>query len=239
MLRDPELESKAIYLVTLAGNEATLENIENALSRLFRDSEALGISGRTRLFVYITGEGNDQNMMHLPNNEVLSKEDVNQWLWKLRATWGYSRTITLVLDICRTNENDPHVNMHDGTELVFSCSPGEEALALKFSRDTPHSCFMLAFVLASPISARCSSAKLVATVEQRLGQLTEIGREAALNAGKGGEVSGPQQPNWAQRSVSDVRFRQLLFSHDLFGTATGWVNISWPRTNAFQNQSSA
>jgi hypothetical protein len=78
MLRDPELESEAIYLVTLAGNEATPENIENALSRLFRDSEALGISGRTRLFVYITGEGNDQNMMHLPNNEVLSKEDVNQ-----------------------------------------------------------------------------------------------------------------------------------------------------------------
>jgi hypothetical protein len=89
------------------------------------------------------------------------------------------------------------MNMHDGTELVFSCSPGEEALALKFSRDAPYSCFMLAFVLALPVSPMCSSAKLIATVEQRLGQLTEIGRGAALNAGEENEVSGPQQPNWA------------------------------------------
>ncbi|CAE6409478.1 unnamed protein product [Rhizoctonia solani] len=204
ILGDPELKSEVIRLVTLAGNEATPKNIDKALAQLFHDSEALGIPGRTKLFVYITGEGNDQNMMCLPNKETLSKGNIDQWLQELRTTWGYSRPITLVLDICRANKDELYTNMHGGTEFIFSCSPGEKALALKFDRDTPYSSFMLAFVIASPISSRSSDAKFVAAVEQRLEQLTEVGRQAASRWG--GELPGSQRPDWTQCSVSNVRF---------------------------------
>ncbi|KAF8674155.1 hypothetical protein RHS04_07403 [Rhizoctonia solani] len=194
VLEDPDLESEFIRFAILAGSEATLQNIEKALDQLFHDSGALGIPGRTRIFVYFTGEGSGQNTMRLQNNLFLSKKDIDQWLWQLRATWGYSQTITLVFDICRVNKDEPFISMHDGVELICSCSPGQKAPALKFAEDTLYSSFMLAFLIASTVSSRSSIHKLKKDIEQRVVQMTEVGEMAALRQKI--EPPGPQTPDW-------------------------------------------
>ncbi|CAE6409483.1 unnamed protein product [Rhizoctonia solani] len=202
MLDEPTLKSEAIHFRALPGQKATPENIENALAQLFHDSESLGMPGHTRLFVYFTGEGDGQNRMCLPNNKFLCEEDINWWLRDLRATWGYSQPITLLLDVCRTNKDMPRIQMHQGANLIFSSSLNQKAHALRFKpdRDMPYSCFMLAYIIASHASLNCTKPEFLANVEHRLRQLTTL---TSLIASKiGGGDPGSQQPDWSQAVVS-------------------------------------
>ncbi|CAE7061150.1 unnamed protein product [Rhizoctonia solani] len=198
MLNDPALDSEFIYFIELAGKDATPETIKDGFARLYRDSEALVTVGCPNLFVYLTGEGDaDQNRMHLLDGEFLSADDINLWLSELRISCRYTRPITIVLDICRTNKDIPSAKMHSGVELIYSSSPGEKAHALRFEseRDTPYSSFMLALVITSFISLT-SATEFVATLEQWLKQLTELIRSRASE--KGDEDPGPQNPDWSQ-----------------------------------------
>ncbi|CAE6423638.1 unnamed protein product [Rhizoctonia solani] len=199
MLKDPALDSEIIYLIELAGSDATPENIRESLAQLYCDSEALVTVGRPKLFVYLTGEGDaDRNRMHLLDGEFLSEQDIDRWLWELRTSCGFTRPITLVLDICRTNKDVPSAKMRHGVGLIYSSSSGEKAHALQFKseQDTPYSSFMLAFVIASSVSPTSTTAEFVEAVEQRLGQLTGLIKLAASR--KCDEDPGPQHPDWSQ-----------------------------------------
>ncbi|KAJ1307805.1 hypothetical protein OPQ81_001888 [Rhizoctonia solani] len=141
--------------------------------------------------------------MYLLGGEFLSAEDIDRWLWELRTSCGYTRPITLVLDICRINEDKPSTKMHRGVGLIYSSSLGEKAHALQFKseQDTPYSSFMLAFVIASSASQASTNTDFVAAIEQHLNKLTElISLAASIN---GDEDPGPQQPDWSQADVSN------------------------------------
>ncbi|KAG8760686.1 hypothetical protein FRC11_015097 [Ceratobasidium sp. 423] len=203
MLDDPALDSEIIYFAELTGEQATPENIKTELAQLYHDSGALVTVGRPNLFVYLTGEGDDQNRMHLLGGKSVSEEDIDQWLQEFRATWGYTRPTTLVLDICRVNKHKPSARMHHGVELICSSSPGEKALALRFKseQDTPYSSFTLAFVIASSVSPTSTGPSFVSAIEHRLQQFTQLRRLAASREGPGASadlVSGSQRPDWSQ-----------------------------------------
>ncbi|KAJ1307806.1 hypothetical protein OPQ81_001889 [Rhizoctonia solani] len=206
MLNDPALESESIYFASLAGDEATRENIDKAITRLFHHSEALGIFDHSKLFVYLTGEGDGQNAMCLPKEEILSKKDINQLLWELRATWGYTRPITLVIDICRSDRYEQGIEFHHGIELISSCSAGQEAQAIRFQsdQDLPYSCFFLAMMIASFDSLASTSAYFKANVGLHLNELIDLmksnpSKKASDENDKG---PGPQKPDWSQ--VNDL-----------------------------------
>ncbi|CAE6445404.1 unnamed protein product [Rhizoctonia solani] len=201
MLDDPALDSEMIYFAELTGKQATPENIKKELAQLYHDSGALVTVGRPNLFVYLTGEGDDQNRMHLLGGRSVSEEDIDQWLREFRATWGYTRPTTLVLDICRTNKHKPSARMHHGVELICSSSPGEKALALRFKseQDTPYSSFMLAFVIASSISPTSTGPSFISAIEHRLQQFSNLVRLATSREDPGVSVDlGPQQPDYSQ-----------------------------------------
>ncbi|CAE7061171.1 unnamed protein product [Rhizoctonia solani] len=197
MLSDPELKSEAIYFVRLTGEDATRKNIEKEITRLFHRSEALGEPNSAKLFVYLTGEGDHQNRMCLPNEDCLSKRDIVEWLWKLRATWGYNRPVTLVLDICRSDGNERGTTLYRGIELISSCSVGQEAQAIRFEsdQDMPYSCFFLALMVAS-LDSPTTSVSLKTDIGRRLSQLVGLIRIQVSEKSSGGP--GPQEPDWSQ-----------------------------------------
>ncbi|CAE6351680.1 unnamed protein product [Rhizoctonia solani] len=79
MLNDPTLKSEAIYFASIAGDGATPERIYEGIVQLFHDSEALGISDHAKLVVYLTGSGDNQNRMCLPDKKYLAKEEIKKW----------------------------------------------------------------------------------------------------------------------------------------------------------------
>ncbi|KAH7341514.1 hypothetical protein B0J17DRAFT_646890 [Rhizoctonia solani] len=199
MLDDPALASENIRLVVLAGKDATPESIKESLTRLYRESEALGTGVFPNLFVYLTGEGDaDWNKMHLLGGQFVSEEDIDQWLRELHTAHGHAMPISLVIDICRMNKDKPSAKMHHGVGLIYSTSPGEKAHALQFKseQEAPYSSFMLALVVASSDSPESTSAEFVAAVEQRLDQLTGFIRTFASK--RGDKDPGHQQPDWSQ-----------------------------------------
>ncbi|KAG8703656.1 hypothetical protein FRC11_010557, partial [Ceratobasidium sp. 423] len=201
MLDDPALESELIYLTELAGEQATPENIRKELAQLYHDSEELETLGRPNLFVYLTGQGDGQNRMHLLGGNFVSEGDIDQWLQEFRTIWGYTRPITLVLDICRTNKHKPSARIHHGVELICSSSPGEKALALRFKseQDAPYSSFMLAFIVASSISPTSTGASFISVIEHRLEQFTQLIRLSASSKDpKATNDFGPQRPDCSQ-----------------------------------------
>ncbi|CAE6395607.1 unnamed protein product [Rhizoctonia solani] len=205
MLDDPALDSETIYLVELAGKDATPQRIKESFAQLYHDSEAMVTVGHPKLFVYLTGEGDaDQNRMHLLDGKFLSERDIDRWLGELRTSYRYTRPVTLVLDICRINKDFSSAKMHHGVELIYSSSSGEKAHALRFKseQDTPYSSFMLAFVVASSVSPTSTAAEFVAAVEQRLGQLTGLVSLAA--AKEGNDNPGSQHPDWNQAGVRNI-----------------------------------
>ncbi|CAE6409489.1 unnamed protein product [Rhizoctonia solani] len=217
MVDDPALNSEIIYFFKLAGEEATPENIKKELAHLYHDSEALGNIGRPNLFVYLTGEGDDQNRMCLLGGKSVSEDDISRWLAELRTTYGYTRPIALVLDICRNNKDKPGVKVHYGIELICSASPGEQAEAIRFESDQakPYSCFMLAFIAASTGSRASTSVGFKADLEHRLNQLIRLINSAPskkIPDGSTGE-DGPssQAPDWSRANVSDPNSIEAIF----------------------------
>jgi hypothetical protein len=139
--------------------------------------------------------------MCLSNNNVLSEEDINQWIWDLRATWGYIRPITLVLDVCRTNKGIEPMKVHRGANLICSSSLGQKAPAIRFksNQDMPYSSFMLAYLIASRTSLTRMNPQFLADIEYHLRQLTAL---TSLIASKtGGEDLGCQEPDWSRAVV--------------------------------------
>ncbi|CAE6445388.1 unnamed protein product [Rhizoctonia solani] len=216
ILNDPALDCESIHFITLLGEEATLESIEKCITQLFHDSKDLGIYDRTKLFVYLTGEGDSQNRMCLPNKQFLSKKDINWWVWELRATWRYTRPITLVLDICRRDSHEPGISLHRRMELISSCSAGQEAQAIRFEseQDVPYSCFFLAFLVAPFDCPASTVASFKTNIERRLDQLVELiqCKHSRNTPEANNERPGPQVPDWSQ---ADCLWQNLLTLFEL------------------------
>jgi hypothetical protein len=215
MLDDSILNSEIIYFIKLAGEEATPENIRKELAQMYHDSEALGKVGRPNLFVYLTGEGDDQNRMCLLGGKSVSEEEIDRWLTELRTECGYARPITLALDICRSNKDKPGTKMSHGIDLICSASPGEQAKAIRFESDQakPYSCFILAFIAASVGSLASTSVNFKAEIEQHLNQLIALMNSAPSKRISDGDDDGvsSQTPDWSRGNVSGPMFISSVF----------------------------
>ncbi|CAE6460270.1 unnamed protein product [Rhizoctonia solani] len=238
MLNDPALKSEAIYFISLVGEGATREHIREGIAQLFHDSEALGVPDRVKLFVYLTGEGNDQNSMCLLNEEGLSKREINQWMWELRATWGYTRSITLVLDICRRNGHEQEPSSYCGIEFISSCSTGQKAQAIRFEsdQDMPYSCFFLALVVASLDSSMSTNASFETNIGWRLSQLVGLIKSKQASE-KNNEGPGLQEPDWSK--VDDLstflELAKMLSRTKLAREARDFVIRYFPAENTTVN----
>ncbi|KEP47147.1 putative transmembrane protein [Rhizoctonia solani 123E] len=229
MLNDPALKSEAIYFISLVGEGATREHIQEGITQLFHDSEALGVSDRVKLFVYLTGEGNDKNSMCLLNGESLSKREINRWMWELRATWGYTRSITLVLDICRRNDHEQGPSSYCGIELISSCSAGQKAQAIRFEsdQDMPYSCFFLALVVASLDSSTKTSASFETNIGWRLSQLVGLIKSKQASE-KSNEGPGLQEPDWSEDLSTFLELAKMLSRTKLAREARDFVIRYFP-----------
>ncbi|KAF8734144.1 hypothetical protein RHS02_07133, partial [Rhizoctonia solani] len=207
VLGDPALESEIIYFIELVGEEATPENINKNLTEMYHDSESLGKIGPSNLFVYLTGEGDEQNRMRLLDGKFISEDDIDRWLAELHKSCGYTRPIILALDICRVNADKPSARMHHGINLICSASPGEKAKAIRFqsNQPMPYSCFVLAFITASKSSSTSTNDDFKADIERRLKQLIGLMDSAPSKriSGESNDGPGPQVPDWSQANVSD------------------------------------
>ncbi|KAH7343332.1 hypothetical protein B0J17DRAFT_172783 [Rhizoctonia solani] len=133
----------------ISGKEATLETIEQAMGELYR--EVVRSSG-SNLLIILTGEGDKDNRMHLMGDAFITDTDLRRWMWKLQIDCHpNNRTVTIILDHCRTKPVMPTKVSHVGVEFIWTCSPGQTAAALRFRsvRDVPRSCFLLALIMTS------------------------------------------------------------------------------------------
>ncbi|KAF8753402.1 hypothetical protein RHS01_07014 [Rhizoctonia solani] len=123
--------------------------------------------------------------------------------------------------------DEPFISMHDGVELICSCSPGQKAPALKFAEDTLYSSFMLAFLIASTVSSRSSIHKLKKDIEQRVVQMTEVGEMAALRQKL--EPPGPQTPDWTccHDGSTFLEFAQMLSGSRIVRRVCNYITQSY------------
>ncbi|CAE6412403.1 unnamed protein product [Rhizoctonia solani] len=146
--------SENVFFRGISGEDATIEVIEDAMGKLYR--EALK-SSESNMLILLTGEGDDYNRMYLMGGTYITDRDLRSWMWKLQIdSHPETRAVAIVLDYCRTNENIPIGVPHIGVEFVWSCYPGQTAAGLRFPnrQDVPRSCFLLALMMASHEFAR-------------------------------------------------------------------------------------
>ncbi|KAG8760685.1 hypothetical protein FRC11_015096, partial [Ceratobasidium sp. 423] len=173
---------------SLAGTKAILKSIEKELALLYYQAwRAQGIS-RSHLLIYLTGEGDGAGGMCLSGATSISSEHIKLWLHQLQEKWKLDRPPTVLFDMCRygVHPNEPIVEMGPDMNIIYSCSPGEGALAMSFGRsEILFSAFALAFVMTSCdptyLSNDLHEEVLTAdpdvfkeAVQERLGKLTNV-----------------------------------------------------------------
>lgn len=146
-----------VVLKGLAGAKATLKAIESELASLYSQAwMAQGIS-QPNLLIYLTGEGNKTGGMYLSDGSCISGKNFELWLQKLQEGRRLDRAPAVLFDMCRydADSNESIVELGAYMNLIYSCFPGEGALAMSFGRsETLLSAFALAFVMASCNSPR-------------------------------------------------------------------------------------
>ncbi|CAE6505109.1 unnamed protein product [Rhizoctonia solani] len=216
-------ESEGTRFKGISGEEATLDAIEEAMGELYR--EALKTSG-SNMLVLLTGDGDEKNRMHLMGDVVITDQDLRRWMWKLQIDCHpNNRTVTIILDYCRTN---PDIQLplgvtHVGVEFIWSCSPGQVAAGLRFpsTQNVPRSCFLLAVMMASYSARNQRDLDLIVAINyelHRLLRLLELTHKKIHEAGRctpcseGKPCPMPllrtQDPDWQQagsmKSVYDI-----------------------------------
>ncbi|EUC66357.1 hypothetical protein RSOL_474750 [Rhizoctonia solani AG-3 Rhs1AP] len=154
--------SERTYFRSISGERATLETIEEAMGELYRESlKSLDSS----ILILLTGDGDEENRMHLMGDVFITDQDLRRWMWRFQInSHPNKRTVTIILDHCRPNKDVPFGTRPlpslpirtghlppIGVDLIWSCSPGQMAAALLLpsTQDIPRSCFLLALMMAS------------------------------------------------------------------------------------------
>ncbi|CAE7135560.1 unnamed protein product [Rhizoctonia solani] len=146
MLESPAHGSPPLYKC-MYGPNATRARICKAARVLFGKAQAMLVP--PRMFLLFTGIGDDNNMMHLPNGERLFDADLKGWLPP--SDQATKPILSMIFDICR--ENPRLAAISESIDMAWSCSVGEYAYAVRFSKQEdkpfPRSIFLLAIFLAA------------------------------------------------------------------------------------------
>ncbi|KAG8689961.1 hypothetical protein FRC11_014659 [Ceratobasidium sp. 423] len=215
-------ESERSRFKSISGEEATLEAIEEAMGEIYR--EALKSSG-SNVLILLTGDGDEENRMHLMGDAVITDQDLRRWMWKLQIDCHpENRTVTIILDYCRTNPDIPLRAPHVGVEFIWSCSPGQTAAGLRFpsTQNIPRSCFLLAVMMASYSARNQRDLDLIIAINYELHRLLrllelthkkihEAGRCVPCNEGRPCPMPPlrTQDPDW-QQAGSMASFRDVV-----------------------------
>ncbi|KAH7341509.1 hypothetical protein B0J17DRAFT_646873 [Rhizoctonia solani] len=88
----------------------------------------------SQMFMVFTGSGDSNNAMCLSNDQVISESDLDQWLSTTPAYQANASNISVLFDICRTAVSQL-AKVFRSMALVWSCSIGEYAYAIRISKD--------------------------------------------------------------------------------------------------------
>ncbi|CAE6351657.1 unnamed protein product [Rhizoctonia solani] len=148
----------------------TLDNIKNELRGLYNECKNIP---NTHLFIYLTSHGDWHNNMIISGYEALSETHLFELLSEPTIP------VTILFDICRKGIV-PSVSPPKGISLIWACSLGERAIALRVrNNNVPHSCFLIALMMSARTPGlQCTSEALKEMIQWRLHQLILYLREA-------------------------------------------------------------
>jgi len=159
---------------SLLDNEATLARIEETVTSLWNESPE-----RSQLLLLLTGHGQN-NAMSLREDEIVDESHLNRLFQKLHQDSPKELRVTIVFDICRDNPTKQAVKMDRRVALVWSCSLGQKAYALKFNAfPMPRSFFLFGLFMAS-CDVRGDSRQDPGSFEEHLKK--RVGEFAKLNS---------------------------------------------------------
>ncbi|CAE7140103.1 unnamed protein product [Rhizoctonia solani] len=132
------------YVARILG-QVTFESLKAEVKQLY--DECTKTSG-SELFILLTGHGDKSNRMILSNQEFIDETDLFGLLRELQETDPKLIPVTILFDICRESQQ-PSADTIEGVSLIWTCSPGEyaHALRLPYGPDIPSSCFLLALMM--------------------------------------------------------------------------------------------
>ncbi|CAE6423675.1 unnamed protein product [Rhizoctonia solani] len=131
------------------GSNATRDKIHKTIYKLLGEAQAALTP--PRMFMLFTGTGDENNMMCLFKDESLSESDLNDWLSPFIDRIN-EPSVSMLFDICREAISRLAV-ISQSVEMAWSCSVGEFAFAIRFSKREdklfPRSIFLIAIFLAA------------------------------------------------------------------------------------------
>ncbi|EUC57061.1 hypothetical protein RSOL_207640 [Rhizoctonia solani AG-3 Rhs1AP] len=140
----PPPRYKCIY-----GSDATRVKIRETIHKLLGEAQA--VLAPPRMFMLFTGTGDENNMMYLSKGKPLSESDLTDWLSPFTNQTN-EPAVSMLFDICR-EANSRLAVISQSAEMAWSCSVGEFAFAIRFSKREdklfPRSIFLIAIFLAA------------------------------------------------------------------------------------------
>ncbi|KAG8728505.1 hypothetical protein FRC10_004879, partial [Ceratobasidium sp. 414] len=153
-IRDPGIDAKClseqfgrlegVTVQSIPDDEVTLDRVKEAITALWEAAQP-----GCFLLVFLTGHGDDDNAMILPQAGRINELYLDELFQRLRQEHPKQLRVGVAFNICRENREKAAAEMHD-VALIWACSLGQRAWAFKFQTlHEPSSVFLLALFIAA------------------------------------------------------------------------------------------
>ncbi|KAG8688222.1 hypothetical protein FRC08_011543 [Ceratobasidium sp. 394] len=153
-IKDPGIDAK--YLCEQFGklDNVTVQSIPEDKVTLDRVKEAItarweAARSGTCLLVLLSGHGDDDNAMTLPQGDRIDESHLDVLFQNLRQKHPKQLRVGIAFNICRDNRGKAAADTYS-IALIWACSLGQKAWAFKFQTlHEPSSVFLLALLIAA------------------------------------------------------------------------------------------
>ncbi|QRW04282.1 hypothetical protein RhiLY_03281 [Ceratobasidium sp. AG-Ba] len=150
-IQDPRLDTMYLYDIlndadgilfeSLLERDATLDKIRKRTTQLWEEA-----ASGSCLLLLLTGHGDIDNAMKLCGGERIDEAYLDELFKSLPPK---NLRVIVIFDICRENRDKAVAPMSECVSLVWTCSPGQRAFALRFnSFCMPSSFFLIGLFMA-------------------------------------------------------------------------------------------
>ncbi|QRV90068.1 hypothetical protein RhiJN_18086 [Ceratobasidium sp. AG-Ba] len=166
-LSDILSDTDGVLFQSLLDKDATLGKIRERITRLWQEA-----ASGSCLLLLLTGHGDVDNAMKLCNGERIDESYLDE-LFKILPPKDLR--IIVIFDICRENRDKAVAQMSECVSLVWTCSPGQRAFALRFGRfRMPSSFFLIGMFMAFWDMGREPEGRFEDRIRLRVTQLAKL-----------------------------------------------------------------